>query len=107
MSKAQVVITDYREEPLDLEREILGDLAEVTALQATSEENLLNGTRQADALIVYHFVEITARVIRQLERCRIIVRCGVGHDNIDVNAAKARGIPVANVPDYGLSLIHI
>ena len=101
MSQARVIVTDYREEPLDVERDILGNLAEVIALQATSEEHLLKQTKNADALLVYHFVEITARVIEQLERCRIIVRCGVGHDNIDADAARDRDIPVANVPDYG------
>ena len=101
MSQASVIVTDYREEPLDVEREILGDLAEVKGLQATSEEQLLEWTSNADALLVYHFVKLTARVIEQLDSCRVIVRCGVGYDNIDVEAARKRGIPVANVPDYG------
>ena len=101
MSQARVIVTDYLEEPLDLEREILGDLAEVVALQAISEEQLLESVKDADALLVYHFVTITDRVIERLERCRIIVRCGVGYDNIDASAARERGIPVANVPDYG------
>ena len=101
MSQARVMVTDFLEEPLRLEREILGELAEVTALGATSEDELLNQVTNADALMVYHFVEITERVIESMERCRIIVRCGVGHDNVDSIAARARDIPVANVPDYG------
>jgi D-3-phosphoglycerate dehydrogenase len=40
-------------------------------------------------------------IISQLERCRAIVRLGVGYDNIDLRAARAYGIPVAHVPDYG------
>jgi D-3-phosphoglycerate dehydrogenase/C-terminal binding protein len=31
----------------------------------------------------------------------LIVRCGVGYDNVDFLYARSRGIPVANVPDYG------
>jgi D-3-phosphoglycerate dehydrogenase/C-terminal binding protein len=31
----------------------------------------------------------------------LIVRCGVGVDNVDWAAARANGIPVANVTDYG------
>ena len=101
MSQARVIVTDCLEEPLDLEREILGDLAEIVALGATSDEQLLDRVKDADALLVYHFVKITARVIEQLECCRIIARCGVGHDNIDSVAARDLGIPVTNVPDYG------
>ena len=51
--------------------------------------------------MVYHFIELTERVIRRLDRCQLIVRCGVGYDNVDIQAARRFGIPVANVPDYG------
>src|SRR5205085_62845 len=34
-------------------------------------------------------------------RCKLIVRCGVGFDNVDHALARERGIVVANVPDYG------
>jgi D-3-phosphoglycerate dehydrogenase len=43
---------------------------------------------------------ITKRVIAAMERCRIIVRYGIGVDSIDIPAATERGIMVANVPDY-------
>src|SRR5687767_3106922 len=36
-----------------------------------------------------------------MTRCRGIVRCGVGYDNVDIEAAGKRGIVVCNVPDYG------
>ncbi len=51
--------------------------------------------------MVYHFVTIRRATIEKLERCKLIVRCGAGFDNIDYLFAKERGIPVANVPDYG------
>jgi D-3-phosphoglycerate dehydrogenase len=34
-------------------------------------------------------------------RCRAVIRYGIGVDNIDLQAARERRIPVANVPDYG------
>ncbi len=40
------------------------------------------------------------RVIAGLDRCRVIVRYGVGFDSVDVPAATAKGIAVGNVPDY-------
>lgn len=55
--------------------------------------------RDADALLVTR-LDVTAEVIAQLRHCKVIIRIGVGYDNIDVEAARQRGIPVCNVPDY-------
>ncbi len=99
--RAKVVVTDFITEPLDHERRILGDLAEVVGLNAFSEEELAGRIDDADAIMLYHFVSLTARTIQRLKQCRLIVRCGVGFDNVDGRAARERGITVANVPDYG------
>jgi len=101
MPRAMVIITDFVSEPLDDERRILGDLADVTALDALSEEELVGRIEVADAIMIYHQFNLTARVIARLTRCRLIVRCGVGFDNVDHAFARSRGITVANIPDYG------
>lgn len=100
-SRAKVVVTDFISEPLDHEQQILGDLADVTALNAFSEEDLEGRIEDADAIMVYHFIGLSARTISRLNRCKLIVRCGVGFDNVACQLARERGIPVANVPDYG------
>lgn len=97
----KVVVTDFIREPLDRERAILGELADVFALEARNEEQLAGRIDDADAVMLYHEIGIGARTIERLEKCRLIVRCGVGYDNVDRDAARRRGIPVANVPDYG------
>lgn len=53
----------------------------------------------ADALIV-QWAPVDATVLAELPDCRFISRLGIGYDMIDVGAATAAGIPVANVPDY-------
>src|SRR5262245_20095924 len=62
----------------------------------------LDSWRRADGVIVasdrFH---LASETIAQLEHCKVIVRGGVGYDNIDVAAASRRNIPVCNVPDYG------
>ncbi len=58
-----------------------------------------------DALIVYHKAIVDDVLLARAPNCRIIVRAGVGFDNIDLVACGARGIPVCNVPDYGTTEI--
>jgi C-terminal binding protein len=102
MSKRfKVVITDFVAEPLEDERQILGDLADVVALEARNEAELAGRIEDADCVMMYHFLSVGERTIQSLQHCRLIVRCGVGFDNVDRAAAGRRGIPVANVPDYG------
>jgi C-terminal binding protein len=100
-TKQKVFITDFLTHAPDTERGILGDLALVETLSAQHEEDLFGRIEDADAVMIYHCLKITARTIERLERCRLIVRCGVGYDNVDWAFARSRGIPVANVPDYG------
>lgn len=99
--KAKVVVTDYLNDDLQPEREVLEPVATVEALNARSEQELIGRVEDADALLVYHYITLSAQTIDRLQRCRIIVRCGAGYDNIDWQRARERGIPVANVPDYG------
>src|SRR5215469_7895427 len=97
----KVVITDFLTHPPETEERVLRDLADVQVLCADHEEQLLGRVEDADALMIYHCLKLTARTIERLTRCKLIVRCGVGYDNVDWKFARQRGIPVANVPDYG------
>ncbi|HEV8673072.1 MAG TPA: C-terminal binding protein [Methylomirabilota bacterium] len=67
---------------------------------ARTEADFLDGCADADGLLV-QYGQVSRRVIAGLPRLRLLVRYGVGVDGIDVEAATERGIPVANVPDYG------
>lgn len=97
----KVVITDFISDAMEPERQILGDLADVVALNGYHEGDLIGRIEDADAIMVYHFLGLTCKTIERLNGCKLIVRCGVGYDNIDHVLARQRGIPVANVPDYG------
>jgi len=101
MSQARVVITDFVDDDLGPERAALEGVARIDALHAETEDELAGRVEDADALIAFHQLEISRRTIERLERCKLIVRCGVGFDNVDHRAARERGIPVGNVPDYG------
>ena len=96
-----VLITDLIVEPLDCERAVLDGHAEVRALNARSQADLDGHLEQADAVMIYHYLRMNRELIGRLKRCRLIARPGVGYDNVDIQAARERGIPVVNVPDYG------
>jgi D-3-phosphoglycerate dehydrogenase/C-terminal binding protein len=98
----RVLITDSLPPPARLEAEVLQGVATVECLECRSADELDALVADADALIVYHEVSIGATTIAKLNRCRVIVRGGVGYDNVDTVAAAARGIPVCNIPDYGV-----
>jgi D-3-phosphoglycerate dehydrogenase/C-terminal binding protein len=101
MPKFRVVITDFIADGLQPEREVLADIAEIEALDAYSESDLEGRIESADAIMLYHNLAITKATISRLKHCKLIVRCGVGFDNVDRTFARERGIPVGNVPDYG------
>jgi len=97
----KIVITDFITGTPEPENRILGELADVIPLDAMSEKELIGKIEDAHAVMLYHNLSITRLTIERLKNCKLIVRCGVGFDNVDREFARSRGIPVANVPDYG------
>jgi phosphoglycerate dehydrogenase-like enzyme len=95
-----VVITDHLAEA-GVERGVLDPIADVRLLQTNDEAEVERSATTADALLVFHDIKLTGRSLSVLPRCRGVVRCGVGYDNVDLRAAGEHGIVVCNVPDYG------
>jgi D-3-phosphoglycerate dehydrogenase len=52
-----------------------------------------------DGILIRSATKLTADLIERADRLRVIGRAGVGVDNVDVEAATARGIVVANAPE--------
>jgi D-3-phosphoglycerate dehydrogenase len=95
-----VAITDYTFPSLDIEQSILRAAgAQVRAGNDKQVAALKTLVADADAVIT-QFAPIDAEVINAMERARVIVRYGIGVDNVDLKAAQERGIPVCNIPDY-------
>ena len=100
MKGLKVVVVDSTFPAYDIERAIFEPLGVTFEVHdAKTPEAVLRVARDADVLMV-GWAPVTREVIEGLERCRGIVRYGVGYEIIDVEAAAERGIPVANVPDY-------
>ena len=97
----KVAVTDYTFDALDVERAILEPIGcqIVGPYVKDQPDSLLTLVADADCVIT-QFAPVDARVIASMGRARAIVRYGIGVDNVDLDAARARGIPVCNVPDY-------
>ena len=89
--KPRVVITDFINDSLEIEREVLEGVATVDAYDAYDESELHGKIDTADAVMLYHNLALSAETIQRLERCKLIVRCGVGFDNVDHVLAGQRG----------------
>lgn len=100
MTRHQVYIPDYLTE-VELEKQILGDIADIHFLKLTSEDGFVAHASKADAILLYHDIPLSKASISKMDKCKGIVRCGVGFNNVDLSAAGQRGILVCNVPDYG------
>jgi len=96
----KVVVTDHAFPDLELERRLLeAGGATLVAAQSKDAAVLARAVADADAVIT-QFAPVNATVIAAMERAKVIVRYGIGVDNVDLEAARGRGIPVCNVPDY-------
>ncbi|MFO0937152.1 MAG: C-terminal binding protein [Gemmataceae bacterium] len=93
-------VTDYTFPSLEIEEAILHAAgAELRAGNDKSIAALQSLVTDADAVLT-QFAPLNEDVIGSMRRARVIVRYGIGVDNVDLKAASGRGIPVCNVPDY-------
>jgi len=100
MAKYKVVLTDNIFPDLIMERkklrEIGAELVEVTDPAALKEM-----CSDADA-IINTYEQMTADIIGSMQKCKMIIRNGIGVNTIDVGACNKKGIMVANIPAYCL-----
>ena len=101
MARFLVVNTDVSIHPLrevDIDR-LSRINADLLGRDCRTAEQIIDFAGKAHGILTAE-APLSARVIDALTQCRVIVRYGIGVDNIDVDAATRRGIPVANVPDF-------
>ena len=103
MAKYKVVVVNLGYDSYDIERQILEPIdAELILARddCQTADDVLAVARDADGILVRE-APIPGRVLESLERCKVIVRYGVGVDNIDLEVARQKKIFVANLPGYG------
>jgi phosphoglycerate dehydrogenase-like enzyme len=98
LSPGEFTFTDLE---ASVEKPLLNDVADVRTLRLNFDGTFPAEALDAEALILWHNLPVTAEMIGGLRQCRALIRNGVGYDSVDTAAAAQRGIPVCNVPDYG------
>jgi D-3-phosphoglycerate dehydrogenase len=104
----KAVVTFYVPGVVPTHDELLIKLgAQVEKTFCATEKELISACSEADGIIALG-IRITpgyvfsTRVIDNLNKCRLIALTGIGYDNVDIAAATAKGICVANNPYYCL-----
>ena len=98
----KAVVTDYIEANLDWEAEqcqMAGIEFAAHQLKFKPEAEVLAQIADADVIVV-NMVKFDASLIRKLTQCRLLIRHGIGYDNVDVEACTRQGIIFAYQPDY-------
>ena len=97
----KVLVTDYQWPDLEIEKRILGEIgAELVVAPDGQEETLVRLAEGCEGILTC-WAKTTQKVIEAaLPSLGVIVRYGIGLDNIDVQFATQRHVPVVNVPTY-------
>ena len=100
MPRTLIAVTDSPFPSLDPAKAALKRVdPELRMAKSPSAADILAVARDADAVLVT-YAKLPGDLLRELKRCKVIGRFGLGVDNIDIPAAGALGITVTYVPDY-------
>lgn len=88
-----------------IRKEVEGAGHELALLEKyTEKQQLLDAVADADALII-RSDKVTAEVLDAAKQLKIVVRAGAGYDNIDCEAAKAKGVVAENTPGQNANAV--
>ena len=100
MTRRKIVVTDRAQLLVPEALQLMRDAGhEVVIAQELNEQDPVAVAKDADALYVI-WQPMPREELSRLEKCRVLMRLGVGYEIIDANAARDLGIAVCNVPDY-------
>ncbi len=99
----KILITDVIKDKALIEKKIFGKKYSVKVCNAKTNNDIPQKLlKEADAILFYDLIKFDKKFLNKIKKCKALVRVGVGLDNVDLKYAKKIGIPVCNVPDYGV-----
>lgn len=99
-----VVLDGHTLNPGDLSWDSLGEIGSVTVHARTAAADIVARSREATVLLT-NKTPLSAETLAQLPALKFISVLATGHNIVDSAAARARGIPVSNVPAYGTASV--
>lgn len=101
MSDVKVYITDCDHANINEETAVFNAAGlDFKLVQCKTEDDLIANCQGAVA-VCNQYAPFTEKVFANIPSLKMVVRYGVGVDNVDLNAATKHGVQICNVPDYG------
>ena len=107
----KIVALSMLDKDFEYEKEKFGLCSDVTFCisPVRKQEDVIAVVKDAD-VILFSDITINREIIDKLEKCKLIIRYGIGYDNIDIRRCSERGILVCNygvidVAEHALSLL--
>ena len=97
----KILICDNLNQQVYKELETIGDCLDISK-SASKEEDLLYYIKDCEIIVIRSSTKLTKEVLDKAEQLKIIARCGVGIDNVDLDFAKSKNIFVTNSPSANL-----
>ncbi len=97
----KILICDNLNQQVYKEFETIGDCLDISK-SASKDEDLANHIKDSEIVVIRSATKLTKEVLDKAEQLKIIARCGVGIDNVDLDFAKSKNIFVTNAPSANL-----
>ena len=103
----KILIADLLKES-KIEKKIFGKRAKIITACATSSDDIKDSDWSSiNALLLFDTLTIDKNIIAKLKKCKIIVRIGVGYDNVDLKEAKKKKLLLVMFPIMELTKLLI
>ena len=97
----KILICDNLNQQVYKELETIGDCLDISKSES-KEKDLADHIKDSEIVVIRSATKLTKEVLDNAEKLKIIARCGVGVDNVDLEFAKSKNIFVTNSPSANL-----
>ncbi len=101
-----IVVLDRAAMGMDLTFSDLEKMGKLTVYESTAPDEICERISDAD-IVILNKVKITESVLKSADGLKLICVFATGYDNIDINAARERGVGVCNVPAYSTDSVAL
>ena len=97
----KILVCDTLDSNVLKELELLGECVDISSSES-KKQDLISQISEAEIVVIRSSTQLTKEIIEKGDNLKIIARCGVGVDNIDIEYAKSQNIKVTNSPSANL-----